>query len=189
MSSHSYRTRGSTMALIALLLIPVLLITAEITWRNTQKEEQSLELLGFGGIAGWQFLDGDSGTQWKITEEGYYWLREVDLNARTSITAGVIEGSFVAQAAWYVDCAPGTNIATTVLDDSGQSFLLVCDEANSGSFLRATSFWQEYSLNDPPTWTTDFDGFTVNKDFGDWDWEPAKRYITLSRARAPEDSF
>ena len=185
MSSHTSLARGSTMGLIALVLMPVLVITAEMTWRSSQQEQQILNQLGFGGMTGWQFLVGDSGIQWKISEEGHYWLREVDLDARTAITAGVIEGSFVAQAVWFVDCAPGTNIATTVLDDSGQNFLLVCDESDSGSFLRATSFWQEYSLNDPPIWTADFDGFVVDQDFGDWDWEPAKRYITLSRAIAP----
>lgn len=189
MSSHTSLARGSTMGLIALVLMPVLVITAEMTRRSSQQEQQILNQLGFGGMTGWQFLKGNGGIQWKVSEEGYYWLREVDLNARTAITAGVIEGSFVAQAAWFVDCAPGTNIATTVLDDDGQNFLLVCDESDSGSFLRATSFWQEYSLNDPPTWATDFDGFTVDKDFGDWDWGPAKRYITLSRAQTPEDNF
>lgn len=189
MATDTFSRRGSMATIVALILIPAVVIVADMTWRDHKKDKETLEQLGLGGMSGWAFLDGDSGTQWKISAEGYYWLRQVDLEARTAITAGVIEGSFVAQAAWFVDCAVGTNIATTVLDDSGQNFLLVCDESESGSFLRATSFWQEYSLNDPPVWTTDFDGFAVNQDFGDWDWEPAKRYITMSRATAPEDNF
>ena len=167
---------------LILLATPFLFVGA-LHWLITSDQRQELEAdLSYGDTINWQLQSADTGIQWKITEDGYYWLRSVDRAAGHIVIAGVIEGSFVAQASWFVDCVPGTVAETSQIDEGGQNFLLVCDQVEGLTYLRATSFWQEYSLNAPLTWRADFDGFAVDQDFREWDWERPKRFITLSRA-------
>lgn len=172
---------------ILFLATPLALIAITYFLFHSTQNEDLEALLSYGDTVSWEPQSAESDVQWKVTDDGYYWLRTVDADAGHIVIAGVIEGSFIAQSAWFVDCTPGTVITTTQLDESGQNFLLVCDAVGEQTYLRATSFWQEYSLNAPPVWQADYDGFVVNQDFSEWDWEGAKRFITLSRAEVPPE--
>ena len=131
----------------------------------------------------------ESDTQWRISDDGYYFLRRVHSDAVVQAYLRLTDEDsleLVGQALFTADCSIGKSIATEATYSDGEPMELTCIEAWGRPYLFASVLWVDVDFDNLPSWKTDLSGFAVNENFGlywNWDFGPARRHLTLSQLK------
>lgn len=117
----------------------------------------------------------------------YRSLRKVNVSNQSAVYARIEDnGDLMASAVFKVDCEVGSKVETSVTYSDGKPAILHCVELSAKETgLMALVMWDVKGQARPYDiqWTTNYDGFSVNVDFDDWDFTKLIQENTLGKAK------
>lgn len=146
-----------------------------------QKEAPNDAELKYGGaLAWWEWHDEGHRIQKMFFLKNLF-LRRVYMDKNYYISAHKNDDySLSANAYFFVDCEPYTEINTGQKYSDGEDKVLKCSE--DGDYLKYGVKWDALK-GTKFTWSEDFEGFSFSEDFREWDFELLDREVTLKKAQ------